>query len=198
VATAVEPDNGKIVVLTDSALERFNPNGTIDTSFGTDGSASIPTQDADGNSVSMTNVAVSGNGQVVVAGAGSDSFVVGVYTSSGTMTQLDPAAHDGPSLSDLEFRGSTVALSGNVFIWNTGWDIFAPGSVNINYYETYGISGWKELFAGGNVLGAPEQGAYSGSPITGQYGTHEMIDLDPSIWTGIGAILDWAFWELAY
>jgi len=68
VATNLQTD-GKILVLTDTELERFNVDGTPDASFGADGVVTLPIWSLiDGSgTITYMGVATSGTGQIAVA-----------------------------------------------------------------------------------------------------------------------------------
>lgn len=142
-AVAVQP-NGKIVAGgsagTNFALARYNANGTLDTTFDTDGKV-------------FTNVVTSGDEQIldlafaadsqpdkkiVVAGEMSNNFAVARYNANGSLdtnTDADPATHfdtDGVQTTDFgsidEAFGLVVAgdnkvtVAGRTFAGNDGID----------------------------------------------------------------------------
>ena len=87
-AVAVQPD-GKIVVAglaakivgtsSDFVLARYNPDGTLDQSFGSHG---IVTKDFGGEDAAVA-VAIASNGKIVVAGPASDHIALARYTTNG-------------------------------------------------------------------------------------------------------------------
>jgi uncharacterized delta-60 repeat protein len=115
---ALQPD-GKIVAVgyvidevnefTDFALARYNPNGSLDTSFSGDGRQT--TQHGFG---SATGVAIQANGKIVAVGANGD-FAVARFNANGS---LDTSfSGDGRQTTDFGFGaddGATaLALQGN-------------------------------------------------------------------------------------
>jgi uncharacterized delta-60 repeat protein len=122
---AIQGD-GKIVVVgigvdninggSEGAIARYNPNGTLDTSFSGDG-----TQTADfglGEGAQATGVAIQGDGKIVVVGSAgatstSQDFAVARYNPNGT---LDTSfSGDGTQTTDLggSDGAADVALQGD-------------------------------------------------------------------------------------
>ncbi len=102
-AVAVQ-DDGKIVVAgatgapgsRDFALVRYNADGSLDTSFDTDGKASTVITGGDDSAV---DVVITPDDKIAVAGLASNDVVVARYTSSGTLdTDFDS---DGIVLTDV-------------------------------------------------------------------------------------------------
>ena len=87
--------DGKIVCAgsahngSDIALIRYNPNGSLDTSFGSGG---VAINDL-GNDDAAYGVAIQSNGKIVIAGTSNQKFTVLRYNSNGT---LDPTFNPGP------------------------------------------------------------------------------------------------------
>ncbi|HXF00954.1 MAG TPA: hypothetical protein VN458_11490 [Solirubrobacterales bacterium] len=116
-ATAIQPD-GKIVAVGtqfssqdwDFALARYNPNGTLDTSFSGDGKL---TTDFGGSDVA-NGVALQGDGKIVAVGGGNGDFALARYNLNGT---LDSSfSGDGKQTTDFGSNGdqaSEVALQAN-------------------------------------------------------------------------------------
>lgn len=108
--------NGKIIVAGrtstssggyDIAVARYNSDGTLDTSFDTDGktTADVVTHDE------VSAVAVQGNGKIVVAGQGGGDFAVVRFNSDGSLDTT--FAGDGSVLIDFNgFNdfGNAVAI----------------------------------------------------------------------------------------
>ncbi|MCD9187002.1 MAG: FG-GAP-like repeat-containing protein [Pyrinomonadaceae bacterium] len=94
-AVAVQSD-GKLIVVgyaqNDFALVRYNPNGSLDTSFGTGGNGKVLTAIGSGTQDEAYAVAVQSDGGIIVAGftinGGTRDFAVVRYLTNGT---LDPA-----------------------------------------------------------------------------------------------------------
>jgi uncharacterized delta-60 repeat protein len=122
-ALALQPD-GKIVVAGhsiagvsyDFALARYLPNGTLDPSFGGDGT--VTTDFGSGSSDGAAALVLQPDGKIVVAGSSSDSdggaFALARYRPNGT---LDPSfSGDGRVLTDFggsEDGAATLALQPN-------------------------------------------------------------------------------------
>jgi uncharacterized delta-60 repeat protein len=127
-AMALQPD-GKIVVagitftpsrLGDMALARYNPNGTLDSSFGAGGEVTTDFGDHDG----AFAVALQPDGKIVAAGFTAEDFALARYTSDGT---LDPAfgaggkvttdfgtSDDDATAVALQADGKIVAVGGRI------------------------------------------------------------------------------------
>jgi uncharacterized delta-60 repeat protein len=134
-------DDGKIVVVGATgdggfALARYNPSGTLDTSFSGDGKQST---DLSGSfSDGATAVAIQDDGKIVVAGAGNpfpSDFVLARYNPNGT---LDTSfSGDGKQSTDFgSFDGASgVALQGDgkiVALGSAGFGDFALARYNPN------------------------------------------------------------------
>ncbi len=114
--------NGKIVAVgeasfgllgSDFALARYNPNGSLDTSFSGDGKQSTDFGDGD----VANGVALQSDGKIVAVGRGAGSdFALARYNPNGT---LDPSfSGDGMQTTDFGFPtqipgASGVALQGD-------------------------------------------------------------------------------------
>lgn len=133
-AVALQPD-GKIVVAGSTldadpaqgenfAVVRYNPNGTLDSSFGRDGKVST---DFGGKNDDDEAVAIEPNGDVVVAGtshgaANGDNIALARYTPNGA---LDPSFGEGGRVStDL----GTKADHGNAMVVQSDGRILVAGS----------------------------------------------------------------------
>ena len=97
----------------DFALARYNPNGSLDTSFSGDGKQ---TTDFGGDNDRATGVALQGNGKIVAVGDAANAattrdFALARYNPDGT---LDPS-FSGDGRQTAGFRGGAngVALQGN-------------------------------------------------------------------------------------
>jgi uncharacterized delta-60 repeat protein len=87
-AVAVQPD-GKIItagsssmVLTDFALVRYNANGSLDTTFGTDG---FVTTNFGVSTNQVRAVVLQSDGKIIAVGVGSDEFALARYTTTGIL-----------------------------------------------------------------------------------------------------------------
>lgn len=85
---AVQSD-GKIVLVGDTNIAasaayvlRYNPDGTLDSTFGTGGKATVTIDSSD---FSPTAVAVQSDGRIVVAGDSGDNFAVARLNADGTL-----------------------------------------------------------------------------------------------------------------
>jgi uncharacterized delta-60 repeat protein len=85
-SAAVQAD-GKIVVGGDSvgtfALARYNPDGSLDTSFNGTGTVTTPGIVAGGGEIS--SLAIQPDGKILAAGAGGTNFIVARYNPNGTL-----------------------------------------------------------------------------------------------------------------
>ena len=121
--------DGKIVVVGggangDFALARYNPNGSLDTSFSGDGK-----QTADfGGSDGATGVALQGDGKIVAVGGSGGDFALARYNSNGS---LDPS-FSGDGLETTDFgdvdEAAGVALQGDGKIVAVGRAFFVTAS----------------------------------------------------------------------
>ncbi|GAA1009902.1 hypothetical protein Aple_022870 [Acrocarpospora pleiomorpha] len=106
-ALAIRPD-GKILVAgyegtgsaQDSAVRQFNPDGTLDTSFGTNGSLVIPLSSADDN---LSAIAEQQDGKIVVAGAAHEGA-----SNAWALARLS----EGPFSSEFTASADTYVRSG--------------------------------------------------------------------------------------
>jgi uncharacterized delta-60 repeat protein len=96
-AVAIQAD-GKIIVTGDAGLfasVRYNPDGSLDGTFGDHGIA----RDSVGSNSGAEAVAIQTNGRIVVAGHGSGDLAVARYNANGS---LDPSfSGDGKTLVDV-------------------------------------------------------------------------------------------------
>jgi uncharacterized delta-60 repeat protein len=121
-AVALQGD-GKIVVAGysfngsdyDFALARYNPNGSLDTSFSGDGRQTTDFAAADDRAAGMV---LQANGKVVVAGRAGDDFALARYNSNGSLDTTfsgdgkqttDFGAFDGANAVGLQADGRIVA-----------------------------------------------------------------------------------------
>ena len=137
-AVALQPDN-KIVVAgyatnsgtgKDFALARYNPDGSLDTDFGTSGK--VTTAIASGNVVDEAfAVAVQSDGDIVVAGDANGDFGVARYNANGTLdtdfNSNGKVTTDFASGSDIAravavLDGNNVLVAGNALSSSTGQD----------------------------------------------------------------------------
>jgi len=106
--------DGKIVVAgyasngsnNDFAVARYNPDGSLDTSFDTDGKLIT---DISGGEDSGNAVAIQVDGKIVVAGGGSDQFLVARYTTEGSLDASFDG--DGKVTTDLGSNDAAYGLA---------------------------------------------------------------------------------------
>jgi uncharacterized delta-60 repeat protein len=143
-AGAIQPSDGKIVVggwvgvgnSGDAALARLNIDGTLDTSFNSDGKW---TTDLGGGWDAIRAIEIDANGKIVVAGSAVDFFVAR-FTSSG---DLDTSfSEDGIHTFDLG-AGNTDNL------W--GMKIQDDGKIVVTGYNGSGNVGVARLNADGTM-----------------------------------------------
>ena len=102
--------DGKIVAVGrdgpgDFALARYNPNGSLDTSFSGDGKQTTDFGDFDG----ANGVALQGNGKIVVVGVGgTGNFALARYNPNGS---LDPS-FSGDGRQTTDFGGAATGRGG--------------------------------------------------------------------------------------
>ena len=123
-AVAVQPD-GKILVAgfadqasgfnSDFALARYDPDGTLDTSFDSDG---IVTTDLNGQDDNITGLAIQPDGKIVAVGTAGDDVALARYMPDG---KLDPNfGTAGFKITDLGFvdvaNGVALAPGGQILL----------------------------------------------------------------------------------
>jgi uncharacterized delta-60 repeat protein len=115
-AVAVQ-SNGQILVLTNKGLDRFNADGSVDATFGTNGSAALPTiSGSAANGLSFTNVAIQSDGQIVIAGMAKKEWVTAIYTTTGQLssTQTAPTTGAHPAkVVDVQFQDNSIVVLGS-------------------------------------------------------------------------------------
>jgi uncharacterized delta-60 repeat protein len=154
VGVAIQP-NGKILAAANGfdggSVGRFNPDGSIDTTFGNDGFASSKSIDS-GPGI-RSAFALQSDGKILVTGAG----LIGRYTSQG---QLDPAfgnagiasltspiatamalQSDGKILVTTGGVGAPTQLFASPFLPNQQAGALARYNTNGKLDKTFGISG---------------------------------------------------------
>jgi uncharacterized delta-60 repeat protein len=101
-------DDGKLVVVggagTDFALARYQPNGSLDTTFSGDGQQ---TTDFSGGSDGARGVALQGNGKIVAAGSSRANFALARYNPNGSLD----TSFSGDGKQTTDFGGSDVATA---------------------------------------------------------------------------------------
>ena len=213
-SVAIQPD-GKIVVATNTATAsggpmtsadmlvlRFNPNGSLDTSFGTNGKADI--QVSQGFTVAR-GVAVLGNGDIVVAGTdprgtnfvGTSSaavFVVAELTSSGALdTTFGPGGQGYnyttfPLTANVKYYGVDalcVDASGDILLGGV-----VPGSsTGLDQVVRYTPSGLIDTtFGNQGVFELPFGWLWGVEGIGVQSGGQIVVGFSSNSGTGVGAV----------
>ena len=79
---------GKIVEVTQSGLSRFNPDGSVDVTFGTQGTAAFP-----GLDFLSAGLVESANGELIALGLAPGKIELAAFNTTGT--ELFPKAVDG-------------------------------------------------------------------------------------------------------
>jgi len=172
-AIVIQPD-GKILLagetrrsstLSDFALMRYNPDGTLDTSFGTGGSGKVITDFSLGTDQAKS-VALAADGRIVVAGfatvSGRTRVALARYTSAGV---LDTSFGSGGKVSTLFIPGTaransiallsdgSILVAGNVLDFSTSaqdW-VAMRYSVNGVLDSGFGAGGWARIDMGGDL-----------------------------------------------
>jgi len=142
-----------------SVVERFNADGTLDTTFGTDGLATFPQQ---GNG-HATCLAVQPDGRILLAGGSGAYSALARFMPDGS---LDPSFGQGGFVDQVEPRGNPVT---NMALLPDGRVVLAGGGVGgylrLARYEsnglpdnTFGTNGVvaTSMLAGGLIDMAPQ------------------------------------------
>ena len=112
-AIAEQPDSKLVAVGGsggDFALARFNPNGTLDTSFGTNG---IRTTDLGSDDDHAQAVVIAGDGRIFAAGLTGFEFAVARYSPNGTLEASFEGTYGGAQASANAIR---LAPDGGILI----------------------------------------------------------------------------------
>lgn len=145
-SVAIQSD-GKIVVAgvsvnggtEDFALVRYNTNGSLDTSFDSDGKI---TTDFSGGNDDGLSVAIQNDGKIVVGGYSSNStdtdFALVRYTTNGSLdTSFDTDGKVSLDINSYDF-GRSIALQSDGKILLTGWSN-SPYDYTMVRYNTTGV-----------------------------------------------------------
>ncbi len=163
-AVAVQPNDGKIVAAGfaqtspidfDFALARYNPDGTLDRSFGANG---IVTTDLGSLDDAANGVAIQSDGKIVAVGVSGENVALARYLPDGA---LDPTFNGGgTAVSDLGFddvaNGVAITPGGTILVAGTR----LGAHINLDaYVASYGPNGRLNLgFGSGGVASADLSG----------------------------------------
>jgi uncharacterized delta-60 repeat protein len=163
-ATALQPD-GRIVAVGNTgggstgnfALARYNPDGSLDTSFSGDGRQ---VTDFGGFDDDATGVAVQANGKIVVVGGrdvgtGERDFAIARYSANGS---LDSSfSGDGKQTTDSGFKATGVALQADGKIVVVGGGALARYNPNGSLDTSFSDDGKQTTDFGFRVTGVALQ-----------------------------------------
>jgi uncharacterized delta-60 repeat protein len=172
-AIKLQPD-GKIVVAgqsfngpnsTDFALARYNTNGSLDTTFSTDGKL---TTDISGGSNSASALAIQSDGKIVVAGyvtvagnsGSSNDFALARYTTTGDLdTTFDTDGIVTTAIGSSSDEAYALAIQNDGKIVAAGFTVAGDGTADfaLTRYTTTGILD-NSFYAGGKVTTAISAG----------------------------------------
>lgn len=156
-AVAIQPD-GKIVVagstivsgLQEFGVLRYNPNGTLDTTFGKSGFVTIPIANVNSSMTQAMAVAIQTDGRIVIAGTAENAFastgpIIGASdTSPIEIFSPNHGLSTGQTITIANVAGNTAA--------NGTWTITVVDPNNFTLNGSAG-NGLYTGGTGGNVLG---------------------------------------------
>jgi uncharacterized delta-60 repeat protein len=117
----------------DASLIRFDPDGSVDTGFGTDGRVNEPrgSFSPDGHSYALSDILVQPDGKIVAVGSGDGRFLVVRYRSDGSLDDSfgsgglapAPAASVGASAYAVARQkdGKLVVAGSSSVYWDGTW-----------------------------------------------------------------------------
>ncbi len=202
VATNTATENGSTLTSSDMLVLRFNPDGSLDTSFGTDGETDIHLSQG---FTAARGVAVLGNGDIVVAGSdprgtnflGTSAavFVVAELTGSGALDTTFGPGGQGYDYTTFPITGSVddygvdalcVDASGNILI---GGRVDGSSSV-IDQVVRYTPSGLLDTtFGNEGVVDLPFGGIWGVEGIGVQSNGNIIVGFSASSGSGSGGVV---------
>jgi uncharacterized delta-60 repeat protein len=141
--------NGDILVSGNFGLVRYLPNGTLDTTFGTDGVAALPSQIS---SLFGVALAVQPNGQIVLAAEGTvpsgtnGDFSVIRYDANGS---IDTTFGTG-GVASTAFANSGVQGPSTILVQSNG-DILVAGEALLDSYHAPAEAAMARFTANGTI-----------------------------------------------
>jgi len=189
---ATSPKQGSTPQNLDFALARYNPNGTLDTTFGVGRSPTgkVVTAVGTGNDV-INALALQTDGKIVVAGyttsfAGGSNFIVGRYNANGSLDTTFGNA--GITVTDFgqadQATGMAIQADGKIVVAGTLSSGSAPNALGLARYNpngsldvTFGNQGKVVTTApvSGNELDAKDVLIAGGQILVGGYGPGGLI-----------------------
>jgi uncharacterized delta-60 repeat protein len=156
---AIQPD-GKIVAAgwsdNDFALARYNPDGSLDTTFDSDGKVTTDF----GSTVDMAlDVAIQPNGDIVAAGWNNHDFALARYNPDGSLD----ASFDSDGKVTTDFGSATDQAA--------GMDILPDGDIVAAGYSNQGGTGYDFAVARYNPDGSLDSGFDSDGKVTTDFGS---------------------------
>ena len=152
--SVVIQSDGKIVVAgysgngtnNDIAVVRHNPNGSLDTSFDTDGK--VTTSTGTGNDIA-NSAAIQSNGKIVLAGYSNRGVVVIRYDSNGLLdTSFDTDGKVTTAVGSGNDHANSVAIQNDGKIVVAGYSV--NGSINDFAITRYNANGLSDNTFGAN------------------------------------------------
>ena len=130
--------SGKMLVLTSAGLDRFNADGSPDTTFGTGSVAPLPViAGAAGRALTFTMIDVNAAGQIAIGGAGKKAWDIAQYSPAGklshTRSEVAASQPTRPAQAvSLSFQGHQVLLLGEDKAGtNVYWTTTLSGVTNV-------------------------------------------------------------------
>ena len=142
IAGVVILPNGQIVVGGNNGsafeLSRYNSNGTLDTTFGTNGTATLAAPLA----ISFAPLGLEADGKLVVGGSTNSGMEVARFNANGTLDTTFNSAGPVPGTVAITFAGSTgIYLRGLAIYPSTGTDTADYGKIEMAGEADYSQGG---------------------------------------------------------